>query len=284
LTRRDIVKHSEGTFKGVKDFDLSYQQWLPDGDSKAVLIMVHGLAEHIGRYKNPVNYFVPKGWALYGYDLRGHGKSQGLKGYVERFSYFVDDTRIFFDRVKKENPGKKIFLIGHSMGGLIVSHYALKYQKELDGLVVSGPTIRVGYSISPMTLVAVNTLSVFAPKRGVSTLNANDISRDQVVVDAYINDPLVYRGKTKARLGAEFLNAIVKITKKIPEITLPLLIVHGANDMLSNPSGSQLMYEKAGSKDKTLKVYEHLFHEVFNEPEHEKVLSDVEAWLNAHLK
>jgi acylglycerol lipase len=277
------MKHSEGTFKGLKNFDLSYLQWLPDGEPKAVLMLIHGLAEHIGRYTNVVNYFVPRGYAAYGFDLRCHGKSQGLKGYVERFSYFVDDARIFFDKIKKENPGKKIFLIGHSMGGLIASYYAVEHQKDLDGLVVSGPTIKVGYSISPFVLISANTLSILAPKHGVSTLNANAVSRDQKVVDAYINDPLVYRGKTRARLGAEFLNAIANIPKKMPQITLPLLIVQGGNDLLSNPSGSKLLYEKAGSKDKTLKVYEHLYHEIFNEPEHETVLADVESWVSNHL-
>jgi len=277
------MKHTEGTFKGCKDLNLSYQAWLPNKDPKAVLVLIHGLAEHIGRYKNVVNYFVPRGYVIYGLDLRGHGKSQGLKGYVEHFSYYRDDLKTFFDIVRHENAGKKIFMVGHSMGGLIATTYAIEYQDGLAGLVVSAVLLKVGSSVSPVTILTAKVLSVVVPKMGVAVLDASTISKDKAVVDAYMNDPLVYRGKTTARWGTELINTQQKLPDQLARITLPILIMYGSEDRLCNPEGSNMLYEKVNSKDKTLNVYDGLYHEIFNEPEHEKVMSDMEAWFSARI-
>lgn len=277
------MKHKEGMFKGIKDLDLYYQAWLPDKDPKAVLLVVHGLAEHCGRYTNLVNYFVPRGYAVYGLDHCGHGRSQGLKGYVEHFSNYIDDLKTFFDMVSCDNKGKKVFMVGHSMGGLLATAYLLQHQDELAGAVLSAASLKVGSSISPATIAMAKVVSVIAPKMGVAVLDATAISRDKAAVDAYVNDPLVYRGKTSARLGAELLSTIQKLPDQMHKITLPVLIMYGSEDQLSNPEGSKMLYQKVGSRDKTLKVYEGLYHEIFNEPEHEKVLADMEAWLEKHL-
>lgn len=277
------MKHNEGTFKGRKNLDLYYQAWLPDKDVNAVLLLVHGLAEHIGRYKNVVDYFGPRSYAIYGFDLRGHGKSRGTRGYVERFSYYLDDLKTFFDKVRDENKGRKIFLMGHSMGGLIATAYAVEHQDNLAGLIVSAPLLQVGSSISPVTVAAAKVLAVILPKMGVAVLDASTISKDKAVVDAYVNDPLVYRGKTTARLGIEFLNIQNKLPEQLNKITLPILIMYGCEDKLVNPEGSKMLYEKVSSKDKTIKGYEGLYHEIFNEPEHEMVMKDVETWLSARI-
>jgi acylglycerol lipase len=277
------MRQTDGKFKGIKDYELYYQAWLPDAAPKAILLVVHGLAEHIGRYQNLVDYFVPRGYAIYGFDLRGHGKSPGWKGYADRFTDYIDDVKLFFDKVRRENPANKIFIVGHSMGGLIAASYAIQYQADMAGLVLSGPTLKVGTSISPVTIVLARLLSVLVPKMGVAVLDASAISRDKAVVDAYIGDPLVYRGKTSARLGAELLNTIRRIPVLMERITLPLLVMYGGDDRISNPSGSKILHQKAGSKDKTLKVYDGLYHEIFNEPEHEKVMADMETWLTARV-
>ena len=277
------MKHIEATFKGRKNLDLHYEAWIPDKEIKAVLLVVHGMAEHIGRYKNVVDYFVPRGYAIYGFDFRGHGKSQGTKGYVERFSYYLDDVKTFFDLVSNENKGKKIFMVGHSMGGLIGAGYAVEHQADLTGLIASAALLKVGASVSPVAVVMAKVLSVILPKMGVAVLDASTISKDKAVVDAYVNDPLVYRGKTSARLGAEFLKTQQKLPKQLNKITLPILIMYGCEDKLVDPEGSKMLYEKVSSKDKTIKGYEGLYHEIFNEPEHEQVMADMEAWLNAHI-
>ena len=277
------MQQKEGTFKGLNGLELYHTAWLPDKDTKAVIIAVHGLAEHIGRYKNVVNYLVPRGYAVYGLDHRGHGKSQGTKGYVDRFDDYIIDLKTFYDMVRKEQPDKKIFMLGHSLGGLIAVDYAIKYQAELAGLVVSAPLLQIGESVSPATVVMAKIISALAPKMGVTTLDASAISRDKAVVDAYVNDPLVYRGKTSARLGVEMIKITTALPAMIPTITLPILIMYGTEDRLCDPEGSKMLYDKADSKDKTLKAYKGLYHEIFNEPEHDAVLADVDAWLSARI-
>jgi acylglycerol lipase len=149
--------------------------------------------------------------------------------------------------------------------------------------VLSAASLKVGSSISPATIAMAKVLSAIAPKMGVAVLDASTISRDKAVVDACVNDPLVYRGKTTARLGAELINTIQKLPDQIAKVTLPILIMYGSADQLSNPEGSNMLYEKVSSKDKSLKVYDGLYHEIFNEPEHEKVMADMEAWLSAQI-
>jgi alpha-beta hydrolase superfamily lysophospholipase len=126
-------------------------------------------------------------------------------------------------------------------------------------------------------------LSLLLPKIGTTILDASAISRDKAVVDAYVSDPLVYRGKIRARLGAELIKTMHELPAKMPEINLPILIMHGAADQLSDPKGSQMLFERAGSKDKTLKLYDGFYHEIFNEPKRERVFKDVEAWLTTHI-
>jgi len=277
------VKHKEGKFKGLNNFDLYYQCWLPEKSLRAVLLVAHGLAEHSGRYKNLVDYFVPKGYAVYAFDYRGHGKSEGTRSYVDRFSDYLADLETFFDIVRKENKDAQIFLVGHSLGATIATAYAVEHQKELDGLIVSGASLVASTSVSPALLFMAGLVSALAPKMGVTVLDASAISRDEAVVDAYVNDPLVYRDKLPARMGAELAKMWKQLPEKMPEIKLPILIMHGSADRLADPRGSKLLYEQAGSEDKTLKIYDGFYHEIFNEPEHREVMADMESWLARHI-
>ena len=275
------MKHTEGKFKGRKDFDLYYQSWLPDGAPRAILLVVHGLAEHSGRYMNLVNRFVPLGYAVYSFDQRGHGKSEGLRGHVERFSYYLNDLRAFLDMVRSEHPDAKIFLVGHSMGGTVAIAYSVHHQDELDGLILSGAILKVDASLSPMLIMVGKALSVVLPKSGVMVLDASAISQDQAVVDAYVNDPLVYRGKIRARLGAELMRMTQELPGQTPRIVLPILIMHGTADRLCDPEGSVAVCGQVGSNDKTLKLYDGFYHEIFNEPGREQAFADMEVWLAA---
>ena len=277
------MEHKEGRFTGYKNFDLYYQCWLPAGAPKAILLVVNGLAEHSGRYTNLVDYFVPKGYAIYGYDHRGQGKSDGLRCYVDRFSDYVTDLKTFFDIVRGQHGDTKIFLVGHSMGGTIATAYAVEHQRELAGLLLSGASLKMGSTVSPALIAMAGILSVLLPKMGATVLDASAISQDQAVVDAYVNDPLVYRGKIRARTGAELIRTMKELAAQIPDISLPILVMHGAADQLSNPEGSKMLYELAGSKDKTLKLYDGFYHEIFNEPGREQVFADMETWLAAHV-
>jgi len=278
------MKHKEGRFTGYKGLKLYYQCWLPDKKPKAVLLVAHGLAEHSGRYKNLVDYFVPKGYAVYAIDHRGHGKSEGTRAYVDNFNDYLIDLKTFFDMVRKDNKNAKIFLFGHSLGGTIATAYAIEHQDELAGLMDSGSSLVSAPGVSPALLAMAGIVSALAPKMGVTLLDASLISRDQSVVDAYVNDPLVFRGKIPARTGAELARMWKQLPDKMPEIKLPILIMHGMADQLTDPRGSQLLYERAGSKDKTLKIYDDCYHEICNEPDREQVFADMESWLIKHIK
>ena len=277
------MQHTEGKFTGRNNFNLYWQARIPDGVPVAVLVVVHGIAEHSGRYSNLVNYFVPKGYAIYSFDLRGHGKSEGIRSYVERFSYYLDDLKIFCNIVREENKKAKIFLVGHSMGSTIAIAYAIEHQSELNGLIVSGTTLKAGASINRVTILMAKILSILAPKMGVSALDANLISRDKAVVDAYVHDPLNYTGKLRARWGTELLKTMVRLQSKISELSLPILIMQGSADRISDPSSSKMLFAGVKSKDKTLKLYEGFYHEIFNDPERQQVFLDMEAWLKLHV-
>ena len=277
------MDHREGTFRGVRDANIYYQYWLPDGEGKAVLLIVHGLGEHSGRYMNVVDYFVPRGYAVYALDHVGHGRSEGTRVYVQRFTDYTDTLHTYVDMVQGWQPGIPVFLVGHSMGGLITAIYLLDHRSDLAGAVFSGPSVAVAESATPITLFMARARSVLAPKAGLIALEAETISRDKDVVRAYEEDPLVYRGKITARLWAEMLKAGQRVAAEASAIDLPLLIVHGEEDRLVPAAGSRAFYQAVGSADKTRKVYAGLYHEVFNEPERAQVLRDVEVWLEAQL-
>ena len=277
------MKHIDGNFEGVRSVNIYYQGWLPETDVKAVLLVVHGLGEHSGRYMNVVNHFVPLGYAVYGLDHIGHGKSDGGREMVETFADFTSTLSIFYNMVTEWQADKPIFLLGHSMGGAIASYYLLDHQDDFKGAVISAPAVKVGDSVPPATITIGKVLSKIAPKAGVLALDVNGISQDPQVVEAYVNDPLVFHGKTPARLAAEMLSAMMRITAEASTIKLPFIVVQGSKDILVDPSGAQMLYDEATSEDKTIKIYDGLFHEVFNEPERDRVLKDVETWLEAHI-
>ncbi|MDY6847190.1 MAG: alpha/beta hydrolase [Chloroflexota bacterium] len=277
------MEHIEGAFKSNRDLKIYYQGWLPETESKAVIIIVHGLGEHSERYDNVVNHFVRLGYAIYGFDLPGHGKSGGEREFIHEFKDYSDTLTRYKKMVKKWQPDKSIFILGHSMGGLIVTEYLIDHSDDFQGAVISAPAITIPDNINPLTVFAGKVFSKIVPKMGIMALDPNLISRDEGVVEDYIEDPLVFHGKTTARLSAEMLRAIMRVNDEMREITAPLIVLQGSEDKLVNPQGSKMLYEGASSEDKTLKIYDGLFHEVFNEPEREKVLTDVASWLNARL-
>jgi acylglycerol lipase len=277
------MKHIEGNFNSVRNLNIFYQGWLPDGKVKAVLFVVHGLGEHSGRYMNVVNHFVPLGYAIYGLDHIGHGKSGGGREEVVQFEDFTTPLTTYYTMVKSWQPDKPIFILGHSMGGLIECYYLLDHQDYFKGAIISAPAIKVGASISPMTITMGKVLSAIAPKVGILALDANDISKDPEVVRTYVNDPLVFHTKTPARLAAEMLKAMMRVTNEAGKITIPFIAVQGSSDKLVDPGGIKTLEEKSGSRDKTIKVYDGLYHEVFNEPERQVVFNDVEDWLTEHI-
>jgi acylglycerol lipase len=277
------MKHQEGVFMGVRDAALYYQGWLPDGEVRAVLLVVHGLAEHSGRYTNLVNRFVPLGYAVYGIDHVGHGRSEGRRLYVESFADYTEPLKTYSDMVRCWQPDKPVFLVGHSMGGLIGALYLIAHQGELAGAVLSGPAVKAHANIPRAVILIGRVLSVLFPRLGLVPLEAEGVSRDPAIVAAYLADPLVCRGKMTARLGAELIGAMERVGTEANRITLPILILQGGADRLVDPSGARMLYERVASTDKKLIVYEGFYHEVFNEPQRDRVLTDVEQWVGGHF-
>lgn len=277
------MKHDTGTFGGRKQPQLFYQCWLPEGQARAVLIVVHGLAEHSSRYSNLVDYFVPRGFAVYACDHQGHGQSPGRRAHVERFSDFVDDLEIFCELVYRQQPNLCRLLIGHSMGGSIALAHAVSGRCRCEGLILSAPSLKTNAEVPALLLAISGLLSRWTPTLRAVQLEAAAISRDPQVVAAYENDPLVFRGKITARLGRELLDTMKSLELRGAELALPLLILHGTTDRLTDPAGSQALLARAGSADKTLKLYPGFYHELFNEPGKEIVFADMENWLRQRL-
>jgi len=273
------MNHIEGNFTGVRNTNIYYQAWLPVENVQAVLLIVHGLGEHSGRYMNVVNHFVPLGYAVYGFDHIGHGKSGGAREFVKSFEDYTETLTIYYKMVLDWQEDKPIFLLGHSMGGLIATYYLLDHQALFKGAIISAPTIKVSDNISKQ---GQGRRRGARGSRAHRRPGAKAISRDPEVVSIYANDPLVFHGKTPARLASELLRAMLRVTAELNIISLPFIVVQGSEDKLVDPAGAQILYDKASSQDKIIKIYEGLHHEVFNEPERSRVLKDVETWLAAH--
>jgi alpha-beta hydrolase superfamily lysophospholipase len=277
------MKEIEGNFKSIRDLNIYYKGWLPDGEVKAVLLIVHGVGEYCERYTNVVNHFVPLGYAVYGLDHIGHGKSGGEREMIDRFEDFIEPVMTYSRMVKGWHPEKPVFIYGHSLGGLITSFLLLDHQADFKGAIISAPAVKVPDNISPMVITIGKVLSAIAPKAGLIGLDTSYLSHDKTVVDTYNTDPLVFHGKMPARLSAEMLRAMARVTAEAAKISLPVFILQGGGDKIVDPAGAPMLYEKVSSKDKTLKVYEGLYHEVHNEPERENMFKDLEGWLKAQV-
>jgi alpha-beta hydrolase superfamily lysophospholipase len=277
------MKQTEGYFKSIRDLSIYYKGWLPDEDVKAILFIVHGTGEHCERYMNVVNYFVPLGYAIYGLDHIGHGKSGGEREMLVRFEDFIEPLVTYRKMVKGWYPEKPVFIYGHSLGGLITSFHLLEHQADFKGAIISAPAVKIPDNISPMVVAISKVLSIIAPKIGFIELDTSNLSHDKTVVDTYNADPLVFHGKVPVRLAAEMLRAMSRVTAEAGKISLPMFILQGSGDKLVDPTGASMLYEKVSSKDKTLEIYEGLYHEVHNEPEREKMFKDLESWLQKYV-
>lgn len=275
------MQKSEGTFETTGGLRLFERSWLPDGDAKGVLVIVHGYAEHSGRYEYVGAWLARRGYAVHALDLRGHGRSEGERVFVRSFNEYLDDVDAFLARVRERHAGATPWLLGHSMGGSIVALSAVTRRPGVRGLLLSGAGLKATSHTPWIVTRIMLLLGRFAPRLRIRKLAAETVSRDPEVVALYDSDPLNFRGKMPAGLVAAMIRAGRVIEQRMDTIDDPLLIMHGTADALTNPEGSQELYRRAASADKTLKLYEGLYHEIMNEPEKEQVLADIAAWLDA---
>lgn len=278
------MKHKELQVPGCQEVQLHGQAWLPEREPAAVLVISHGLAEHSGRYAQLAEQLVEeRGYAVYALDHRGHGRSGGERANLGRFQYVVSDLGTFVGRAQRQHPDAPAFLLGHSMGGAIALACAVRNPAGLKGLVLSAPALASGQAVSPAKAWLVRLLSRVAPNTGALTLPADAISRDRAVVQAYESDPLVFRGAIPARTLVELLEAMAGFVDSVPKLRLPVLVQHGTADSLVPLAAVKPLYDRLGNpKLRTVRLYEGLYHEVYNEPERDRVIADLQAWIHAH--
>lgn len=279
------MQEREGRFKGVGNLSLYWQAWLPSGKARALIVIAHGVAEHGGRYARLGKRLVEQGYAVYALDHRGHGKSEGPRALVDKFDHLVTDLDQLVTLACEQQPGLKPFLIGHSLGGVISISYALKFQEKLKGLILSGPAVQLAPLPFKVVMMA-KLFSLFSPSKPFFPIDGSTVSRDPDEVRRYNEDPLNSRGAIPARTVAELLDRIAWLPAGYPALSVPLLVMHGTADALAIPVGGQRVHDEAGSRDKTLKLYEGFYHEIFNEPpaNRERVFADLLGWIATRIK
>lgn len=275
--------YTTGSFYNSRGLEIFYQSWFPERQMKALCFISHGYAEHGGKYAHVGEYLLKEGIGVTALDHQGHGRSQGIRADIKKFEFFLHDVDKLIEIIREEHPDVPFFLFGHSMGGGIAAVYATQHQEKLNGVILSGPAVKVGADVSPLLKRVSGFLSVVAPNLGVLPFEAEQISRDPKVVEAYKADPLVYHGKMKARLGYNLLRVESLFKEKAVYCRLPVLCMHGTADKLVEPASSQMVYDSVGSRDKTIHFWEGLYHELVNEPEQEQVLQMVLEWIKERM-
>ncbi len=277
------IQHSEFRFRSADNLSLFAQSWRPAGDIKASVILVHGLKDHSDRYNDFATMLARNGIAVYAYDLRGHGDSEGDREWVKPFDQYLEDLDLFYKKVHADLPGRPIFLFGHSMGGAIVTLYTLDKKPDVKGLILSAPALKPGAEINKMLIAATTILATVAPTLAVMKLDPKFFSRDPKTQEAMERDPLITKGKGPARTAKELLNALARIQENQSQLSVSFLALHGTEDKLTNPEGSKELHEKAASKDKTVNIYPGIYHDLLHEPEKEKISLDILEWLKARI-
>lgn len=274
----------DGRLVGVGGVELFWQGWLPDGGAagaSGVLLIAHGLGEHSGRYGNVVDALVPGGWAVYGLDHRGHGRSAGRRAHIDSYDSWLVDFDTFRREIVARHPGRPVFLLGHSMGGQIALAYALDHPDELAGLILSAPAL-ANTSVPKAVRATLKVVAKAAPRLRVKALDLNKISKDPDVVADYHADPLVHHGSPTLGLMVALLGQFGVLPQRARGLRLPLLLMHGSDDELADISGTRRLAAHNGSSDHTTRIYDGLWHEIFNEPERAQPLDDLRRWLDAH--
>ena len=272
---------SEWKWTSRDGLEMYARGWVPEGQPKAVVCLVHGLGEHVNRYNHVGEAFARAGYALQGFDLRGHGQSDGPRGHTPSYQNLLDDISDFLADAKKRYPGLPLFLYGHSMGGNQVINYALRYPDGLRGVIVTSPWLQLvpkpGAILSFLLKIISAIFPSFSQPNG---LEQAAISRDPEEVRKYASDPLVH-DRISARLFTAMDANAVGALERAATLKVPMLLMHGSADRLSSADGSKEFAKKAGSIV-TLRIWDGLYHETHNEPEKTDVIRAMTDWIGAH--
>ncbi len=271
----------ESSFAGVGGLKIFTRSWLPAGNPRGVMILIHGFNAHSGYMTWPAEQFAANGLACYALDLRGRGKSEGERFYVEKFSDYLEDVDKLVSIAKAENPNLPVYVLGHSAGGVIATSYVFEHQAEIAGLISEDFAYDVG--LPDAVELILKGVSHLAPHLHVYSLKNADFSRNPEAVEFMNNDPLIANESQPAETSAEMLKAADRLTENFPKFTVPVFIIHGTADRVTRPAGSQHFYDTAGSTDKTLKLYEGHYHDLLNDVDREIVMADIQSWLDQRL-
>ncbi len=272
---------AEGTFESIGGLNIFFRSWRPKARPRGVVAIVPGFNSHSAYYAWVAEQFVAGGLAVYAVDLRGRGKSDGERFYVERFADYVSDVASFVTLAKSREPDLPVFLLGHSAGGVVACVYTIEHHAELAGLICESFAFQV--PAPDFALAVLKGLSHIAPHAHVLHLKNEDFSRDPKAVAAMNADPLIAHETQPTQTVAAMVRADERLRKEFPLITLPVLILHGTLDKATKPSGSQLFYDTVGSTDKMLKLYDGHFHDLLNDLDKEVVMADINRWIDARL-
>jgi len=272
---------NEQTFEGVGGLNIFMRSWRPEGTPRAVTVLIHGFNAHSGYMTWPAEQFATNGFAAYALDLRGRGKSEGERFYVEQFSDYLGDVDKLVEIARAENHGLPVYVLGHSAGGVIASSYVFEHQDKIAGLICESFAYDVGLPNAAALLI--KGISHITPHLHLYTLKNEIFSRDPAVVAAMNSDPLIANESQPAETSAELIKAAERLKENMPRFTVPAFIIHGTDDKATRYQGSQYFYDNVGSKDKTLKLYEGGYHDLLNDIEKETVMSDILAWVNERI-
>lgn len=272
----------EETFQGRGGTRIFMRSWQPSSPARAVVVICHGVNSHGGQYLWAGEQLRVAGFSVYAIDLRGRGKSEGRRFYIEDVSDYTEDLGTLIGLAKSREPGLKVFLLGHSAGGVVSCTYALDHQAELAGLICESFAFQVP---APAPVIAIiKLLGRIAPSLPVLKLHNKDFSRDPSAVAALDNDPLTQGEVQPARTVAALLRATDRMRREFPTLTLPVFIMHGTADKATVPAGSQFFYDTTGSRDKKLRLYEGHFHDLLNDVGKEGVMAEIVSWIDARLR
>ena len=275
------IRRTEGSFALAGDRGLFRRAWLPR-EPERVFVVAHGFAEHSGRYEALGTWFAERGCAVHAYDLRGHGRSDGPRNYVNSFADYQEDLSTVLELVRGEHPGLELVLVGHSMGGLVCAGLVCEHAPELLGVVLSGPALMLRDALSGPRLWLAKLMRRVAPHILVDAgLPVEGLSRDPEVCRLYEQDPWVDTRMTPS-LAIAMGEAMQRIAAGGCRVEVPVLLLHGGDDPVCSPAGSEAFFEslpRGLAPPSALKVYPGLLHEIFNEPEKESVLGDVLDWV-----
>jgi alpha-beta hydrolase superfamily lysophospholipase len=271
----------EETFSGRGGTRLHMRSWRP-ASPKAVVVICHGVNSHSGQYLWTGEQLSAAGFAVYAYDHRGRGQSEGARFYIDDVSDYTEDLGTYISLAKSREPGLKVFLLGHSAGGVVGCTWTLDHQEEIAGFICESFAYRVPAPAPVLALVRL--FGKIVPKLPVLKLKMKDFTRDPNALAALEADPLTMNEAQPARTVAALLKATDRMTTGFATLKLPLLIIHGTQDKATVPAGSQFFHDHAGSADKTLKLYRDHYHDLLNDIGKDAVLGDIVSWMNARLQ